>query len=99
MYDILQLNDMLVPELLDIAEQLKIPNVKKLSKQDLVYKILDSQAIAGSKGAKSNDDGKRKRIVKANTSIGSEEALVESGGEPKPITKKPNMPADRKSVE
>ena len=29
MYDILQLNDMLVPELLDIAEQLKIPNAKK----------------------------------------------------------------------
>ena len=52
MYDILQLNDMLVPELLDIAEQLKIPNAKKLSKQDLVYKILDNQAIAGSKGAK-----------------------------------------------
>ena len=29
MYDILQLNDMLVPELLDIAEQLKIPSTKK----------------------------------------------------------------------
>ena len=28
MYDILQLNDMLVPELLDIAEQLKILNAK-----------------------------------------------------------------------
>jgi transcription termination factor Rho len=92
MYDILQLNDMLVPELLDIAEQLKIPNAKKLNKQDLVYKILDSQAIAGSKGAKASDDGKRKRIVKATTSIGSEEALVESGGEEKTIIKKPNMP-------
>jgi transcription termination factor Rho len=92
MYDILQLNDMLVPELLDIAEQLKIPNAKRLSKQDLVYKILDSQAIAGSKGAKPADDGKRKRIVKATTSIGSEEALVESGGEEKTIIKKPNMP-------
>ena len=45
MYDILQLNDMLVPELLDIAEQLKIPNAKKLDKQALVYKILDSQAV------------------------------------------------------
>ena len=49
MYDILQLNDMLVPELLDIAEQLNIPNAKKLDKQELVYKILDSQAIAGAK--------------------------------------------------
>ena len=48
MYDILQLNDMLVPELLDIAEQLKIPNSKKLDKQALVYQILDKQAVAAS---------------------------------------------------
>ena len=41
MYDILQLNDMLVPELLDIAEQLKITGAKKLDKQELIYKILD----------------------------------------------------------
>ncbi len=92
MYDILQLNDMLVPELLDIAEQLKIPNSRKLGKQDLVYKILDSQAIAGSKGAKPNDDGKRKRIIKTNTSTGSEEAVVESGDEKEIIIKKTNMP-------
>ena len=46
MYDILQLNDMLVPELRDIAEQLKIDNYHKLSKQDLVYKILDKQAVS-----------------------------------------------------
>ena len=93
MYDILQLNDMLVPELLDIAEQLKLPNAKKLSKQDLVYKILDSQAIAGAKGAKPSDDGKRKRIIKTSTSTGgSEEAVVESGDEEKAIIKKPNMP-------
>jgi len=96
MYDILQLNDMLVPELLDIADQLKIPNAKKLSKQDLVYKILDSQAIAGAKGAKPGEDGKRKRIIKTNTSTGgSEEAVVESGGEEKAIIKKTNMPVKK----
>ena len=48
MYDILQLNDMLVRELLDIAEQLKIQNAKKLDKQELVYKILDRQAVVAS---------------------------------------------------
>lgn len=95
MYDILQLNDMLVPELLDIAEQLKIPHAKKLSKQDLVYKILDSQAIAGSKGAKATDEGKRKRIVKTTTATGSEEAVVESGDEDKTPPKKSNMPAKK----
>ncbi|MBI5371100.1 MAG: transcription termination factor Rho [Sphingobacteriales bacterium] len=98
MYDILQLNDMLVPELLDIADQLKIPNAKKLSKQDLVYKILDGQAIAGAKGAKPSEDGKRKRIVKTSTSTGgSEEAVVESGGEEKPAPKKPNMPIKKEA--
>jgi len=99
MYDILQLNDMLVPELLDIAEQLKIPNSKKLSKQDLVYKILDNQAIAGSKGAKPADDGKRKRIIKVTTSSGSEEAEVDSPAnarnDEKTIIKKTNMPVKK----
>ncbi len=47
MYDILQLNEMLVPELRDIAEKLDIKSYKKLTKQDLIYKILDYQAIAG----------------------------------------------------
>ncbi len=93
MYDILQLNDMLVPELLDIAEQLKIPNAKKLAKQDLVYKILDSQALAGSKGAKpSSDDGKRKRIIKATTSNSTEEAVVEDDDDDKKPIKKSPMP-------
>ncbi len=83
MYDILQLNDMLVPELLDIAEQLNIPNAKKLDKQELVYKILDNQAIAGAKKSApaTEDKGKRKRIIKTTTSISSEEAVVEGGEE------------------
>ena len=46
MYDILQLNEMLVPELKDIAEKLNIDGYKKLTKQDLIYKILDEQALA-----------------------------------------------------
>src|SRR5687768_360350 len=85
MYDILQLNDMLVPELLDIAEQLKIVNSKKLDKQELIYKILDKQAVLASanKGTNADDKGKRKRIIKTTTSNATEEAVVESGGEDK----------------
>lgn len=45
MYDILQLNDMLVPELRELAEKIGLENSKKLSKQDLIYKILDQQAL------------------------------------------------------
>lgn len=105
MYDILQLNDMLVPELLDIAEQLHIANAKKLNKQDLVYKILDSQAIEGSKAA--TDDAtsgrpKRKRIVKASTGVATEEAIVENDDteeEPaKAPPKKAKAPAKKKKA-
>lgn len=80
MYDILQLNDMLVPELLDIADQLGIANAKKLEKQELIYKILDKQAIQNSAGAEKAgaEKGKRKRVVKTTTANSTEEAIVES---------------------
>ncbi|HQG21797.1 MAG TPA: Rho termination factor N-terminal domain-containing protein, partial [Bacteroidales bacterium] len=45
MHDILELSEMLVPELREIARQLKIKRVELLKKQDLIYKILDQQAI------------------------------------------------------
>jgi transcription termination factor Rho len=85
MYDILQLNDMLVPELLDIAEQLKVTNSKKLDKQELIYKILDKQAVNSSteKPAAGEEKGKRKRVVKTTTSNSTEEATVESDHEEK----------------
>lgn len=96
MYDILQLNDMLVPELLDVAEQLKIAGAKKLDKQQLIYKILDNQAVMASEN-KGADDKKRKRIVKTTTASGTEEAVVESGDKetasPKVRKKKEEAPA------
>jgi transcription termination factor Rho len=100
MYDILQLNDMLVPELLDIAEQLKITNAKKLDKQSLVYQILDKQAVMAS-AVKSppEDKNKRKRIVKTSTGNSTEEAVVESGDDkPKPESKKVVVKKEEKPV-
>lgn len=47
MYTIDDLNVRLLSELKEIAEQMGVKNAKKLSKQDLVYKILDQQAITG----------------------------------------------------
>ena len=47
MYDILQLNQMLVPELREIAEKLEMTGYKRLTKKELIYKILDFQAIKG----------------------------------------------------
>jgi len=66
MYDILQLNDMLVPELLDIAEQQSISNANTLEKQELIYKILDKQAVMNNNEKKpaESEKPKRKRIIK-----------------------------------
>jgi len=45
MYSIDDLNVKLLSELKEIAEELGIKNLKKLSKTDLIYKILDQQAL------------------------------------------------------
>ena len=47
MYTIDDLNVRLLSELKEIAEEMGVKNAKKLSKQDLIYKILDQQAVAG----------------------------------------------------
>jgi transcription termination factor Rho len=97
MYDILQLNDMLVPELLDLADELKIENAKKLDKQELIYKILDRQAVVSSQktavGVSADAKGKRKRIVKASTANSTEEAVVESDASPVEVAEEPKKPA------
>ncbi len=47
MYTIDDLNVRLLSELKEIAEGIGVKNAKKLSKQDLIYKILDQQAVSG----------------------------------------------------
>src|SRR5450631_2885535 len=98
MYDILQLNDMLVPELLDIAEQIKIPNSKKLDKQTLIYQILDKQDVAASALKSAPDEkGKSKRIVKTSTANSTEEASIESGDDkPAPVRHEDKKPVIKK---
>src|SRR6185436_10555922 len=79
---------------------------KKLSKQDLVYKILDGQAVKASekKSGDGEDKHKRKRIIKTSTGISTEEAIVAEPdndnsmaksakiGGPKPAPKKEEKP-------
>lgn len=88
MYDISQLNDLLVPELQDIAEQYNISNAKKLVKQDLINKILENQTIMATEKKKEGEKPKRKRIVKAATD--ADEALPKpkkAEAEKKPVKK------------
>ena len=62
MYDIIDLNSRKVAELRDIAKELNIARVDKLKKQELVYAILDEQAVntsaSGGKKADAKPEGK-----------------------------------------
>ncbi len=49
MYNIEDLNDRLLSELREIAEQMGVKNYKKQAKQDLIYSILDQQAVTPEK--------------------------------------------------
>ncbi|WP_143308789.1 transcription termination factor Rho [Chitinophaga vietnamensis] len=100
MYDILQLNDMLVPELLDIAEKLDVPNAKKLNKQDLIYKILDKQAVMASEDNPANGEEKkarkRKPVKKDEANHTAEEPVH---AEEKPAAKKTKKVTGTKTKE
>ena len=53
---------MLVPELRDLAETLSLKGYKRLSKQELIYKILDEQALTeNNPSAQSNDQANAER--------------------------------------
>ena len=56
MYTIYDLNVRLLSELKEIAEGMGVKNAKKLTKQDLVYKILDQQAVAGDPAPEGNGE-------------------------------------------
>lgn len=68
-FDILQLNDMILPELQDIAKQLGVAPIKDISKQDLIYKIIDAQALqaASNKSIKKDSPAKKSRTKKATS--------------------------------
>ncbi len=72
MYDILELNKKLVSELKDIARQLKIKKIDALKKQDLIYKILDQQAISATGTKKERESGRKRHIRHARKEIDTE---------------------------
>lgn len=61
MYNIIQLNDKDLSELQVIAKELGIKKTDSLKKEDLVYKILDEQAIAGATKKVAADKPKEER--------------------------------------
>jgi transcription termination factor Rho len=72
MYNIEDLNVRLLSELKEIAEKMNVKNFKKLAKQDLIYSILDQQAITpdvelptpATRSRNDSSDDSRKRPVR-----------------------------------
>ena len=58
MYNIIQLNDKELSELQSIAKELGIKNAESMKKDELVYGILDEQAIAGASKKAAKDAAK-----------------------------------------
>ena len=71
MYNIVELNDKLLAELKVIAKEMGLKKVDALKKEDLIYKILDQQAIdiAGKKMAAKAEEAapKKKKTTRAET--------------------------------
>ena len=85
-YDISQLSDMLVPELLDVAERLKITNTQTMDKQTLIYKILDHQAVSNGGGSSEKNasqptEEKKKRGRKPKAEDNNTEEKTEEAAE------------------
>jgi transcription termination factor Rho len=76
MYDIIELNGKLIGELREIAKQLNIPKYESLKKQDLIYQILDHQAI---------------NAVKKNTMSESQESASGKDPQPAKRGRKPGI--------
>jgi len=78
MYTIDDLNVRLLSELKEIAEGMGVKNAKKLPKQDLIYKILDLQAIApdpeppAPKKSTSNGESERKLRPRRRENVATE---------------------------
>ena len=65
MYNIIQLNNKEVGELQEIANEMGIKGAKSLERQDLIYRILDEQAIAGAQKKVAAEEGKSERRQRA----------------------------------
>lgn len=71
MYTILDLNKLTVAELHKIAKELTVKVTTKMTKEEVIYAILDAQAEASSK---TTEPTKRKRIVRKAVSVKAENA-------------------------
>ena len=78
MYDILELNDKLLTDLRQIAKDLNVKRVESYKKKELIYKILDQQAMVPAEETAPKEKKPRKRMVRNAEKVGNS-----NGGLPK----------------
>ncbi len=98
MYDIVELNNKLLAELKDIARGLDIKKVDSYKKQDLIYKILDAQALKPSPVKESRPEqrsarrpGRPRKRIPAGSSV-ENKAIEKSENIKKPEESKVTQP-------
>jgi transcription termination factor Rho len=96
MYDIKKLNSLKLAELKEVAAELNLTKVDKLKKQDLVYKILDEQALVLSKKEKTEKPARKpkapaKKVVKPKVEAKQTDEKVE----PKKPTERKKRPVKK----
>jgi len=105
MYDIVELNSKKVAELKQIANDLKIPKIDKLLKKDLVYKILDFQALnptqemlASETRREKSPTQRRKKSQPSSEKPSSEKTPTKAGNDSTSEKQKSRGPRLRKRV-
>mgnify|MGYP002682982888 CR=1 FL=1 len=66
MYDILQLNEMILPELREVADKLNVKGSEEMEKQELILKVLDAQALAPPT-TEDEGDSQKEKVKKPRT--------------------------------
>ena len=100
MYDIVELNSKKVAELRQIASEFQIPKTDRLLKKELVYKILDFQALNPTKEMLASETKKESRPQqrKRNTPAVKEQSPDTNSDEKSKDTQKQRKPRSRKKV-
>ena len=100
MYDIVELNSKKVAELRQIANEFSIPKTDKLLKKELVYKILDFQALNPTKEMLDSETKREKRPVqrRRSTKPANEKSSDKTSDDKKNDTQKQKSPRPRKRV-
>ncbi len=100
MYNIIQLNDKDLSELQIIANELGITKTNSLKKEELIYKILDEQAIVGAtkrvaaEKLKEDRKGEKRKRSRVSAKKGKEKEVVKKENE---AVSKEDEPIDDKS--